>query len=73
MQRVGGLKLIQELNRSIILRTICNTEYSPISLGEITIESKISSTTINKATARLIKVVMIMIRLTSIMGQKLYF
>jgi len=53
MQRTGDLKLIQELNRSIILKTIQN--YGPISRSEIARKNKISSTTVTEAVKKLIK------------------
>ena len=53
MQRTGDLKLIQELNRSIILKTIQN--YSPISRSEIAKKNKISSTTVTTAVKKLIR------------------
>lgn len=53
MQRTGDLKLIQELNRSIILKTIQN--YGPISRSEIAKKNKISSTTVTAAVKKLIK------------------
>jgi len=53
MQRTGDLKLIQELNRSIILRTIRN--YGPISRSEIAKKNKISSTTVTAAVRELIQ------------------
>ncbi|MBU4314133.1 MAG: ROK family transcriptional regulator [Actinobacteria bacterium] len=53
MQRTGDLKLIQELNRSIILRTIQN--YGPISRSEIAKKYKISSTTVTAAVRELIQ------------------
>lgn len=53
MQRTGDLKLIQELNRSIILKTIQN--HGPISRSEIAKKNKISSTTVTAAVKKLIK------------------
>ncbi len=53
MQRTGDLKLIQELNRSIILKTIQN--YGPISRSVIAKKNKISSTTVTAAVKKLIK------------------
>ncbi|MEA2015790.1 MAG: ROK family transcriptional regulator [Actinomycetota bacterium] len=53
MHRTGDLKLIQELNRSIILKTIQN--YGPISRSEIAKKNKISSTTVTVAVKKLIK------------------
>ncbi|OFW62302.1 MAG: transcriptional regulator [Actinobacteria bacterium RBG_19FT_COMBO_36_27] len=53
MQRTGDLKLIQELNRSIILKTIQN--YGPISRSEIAKKNKISSTTVTAAVKKLIR------------------
>ena len=53
MQRTGDLKLIQELNRSIILKTI--QKYGPISRIEIARRNKISSTTVTSAVKILIK------------------
>jgi len=53
MQRTGDLKLIQELNRSIILRTI--RDYGPISRSEIAKKNKISSTTVTAAVRELIQ------------------
>lgn len=52
MQRTGDLKLIQELNRSIILRTI--RHYGPISRSEIAKKNKISPTTVTAAVKELI-------------------
>ncbi len=51
MQRTGDLKLIQELNRSIILKTI--QKYGPISRSEIAKKNKISSTTVTAAVKKL--------------------
>jgi predicted NBD/HSP70 family sugar kinase len=53
MQRTGDLKLIQELNRSIILRTI--RHYGPISRSEIAKKNKISPTTVTAAVKELIR------------------
>jgi len=53
MQRTGDLKLIQELNRSIILKTI--QDNGPISRSEIAKKNKISSTTVTAAVKKLIK------------------
>ena len=53
MQRTGNLKLIQELNRSIILKTI--RHYGPISRSEIAKRNKISPTTVTAAVRRLLK------------------
>jgi len=53
VQRTGDLKLIQELNRSIILKTIQN--HGPISRSEIAKRNKISSTTVTEAVKKLIK------------------
>lgn len=53
MQRTGDLKLIQELNRSIILKTI--QDNGPISRSEIAKRNKISSTTVTAAVRKLIK------------------
>lgn len=53
MQRTGDLKLIQELNRSIILKTI--QDNGPISRSEIAKRNKISSTTVTAAVKKLIK------------------
>ena len=44
MQRTGDLKLVQELNRSIILKTI--RHYSPTPRSEITKKNKINPTTV---------------------------
>jgi len=52
MYRTGDLKLIQELNRSIILRTI--RHYGPISRSEIAKKNKISPTTVTAAVKELI-------------------
>jgi len=52
MQRTGDLKLIQELNRSIILRTI--RHYGPVSRSEIAKKNKISPTTVTAAVKELI-------------------
>jgi predicted NBD/HSP70 family sugar kinase len=53
MQRTGDLKLIQELNRSIILRTI--RHYGPVSRTEIAKKNKISPTTVTAAVKELIR------------------
>ena len=53
MQRTGDLKLIQELNRSIILKTIQN--HGPISRSEIAKRNNISSTTVTTAVRELIQ------------------
>ena len=53
MQKTGNLKLIQELNRSIILRTI--RHYGPISRSEIAKKNKISPTTVTAAVKELIR------------------
>jgi len=53
MQRTGDLKLIQELNRSIILRTI--RDYGPISRSEIAKKNSISATTVTAAVRELIQ------------------
>jgi len=53
MKRTGDLKLIQELNRSIILKTIQN--HGPISRSEIAKKNKISSTTVTAAVKKLIR------------------
>ncbi|HAJ95951.1 MAG TPA: transcriptional regulator, partial [Actinobacteria bacterium] len=53
MQRTGDLKLIQELNRSIILRTI--QHYGPISRSEIAKKNKISATTVTAAIRELLQ------------------
>ena len=53
MQRTGDLKLIQELNRFIILGTIQN--YGPISRSEIAKMNNISSTTVTAAVKELIQ------------------
>jgi len=53
MQRTGDLKLIQELNRSIILKTI--RHYGPISRSEIAKRNKISPTTVTAAVRRLLQ------------------
>lgn len=53
MQRTGNLKLIQELNRSIILKTI--RHYSPISRSEIAKRNKISPTTVTTAVRKLLQ------------------
>jgi len=53
VQRTGDLKLIQELNRSIILRTIRN--YGPISRSEIAKKNSISATTVTAAVRELIQ------------------
>jgi predicted NBD/HSP70 family sugar kinase len=53
VQRTGNLKLIQELNRSIILKTI--RHYGPISRSEIAKRNKISPTTVTAAVRRLLK------------------
>lgn len=52
MQKTGNLKLIQELNRSIILKTI--RHYGPISRSEIAKRNKISPTTVTAAVKELI-------------------
>ena len=53
MQRTGNLKLIQELNRSIILRTI--RHHGPISRSEIAKRNKISPTTVTAAVRGLLQ------------------
>ncbi|MBC8499892.1 MAG: ROK family transcriptional regulator, partial [Candidatus Atribacteria bacterium] len=53
MQRTGDLKLIQELNRSIILRTI--RHHGPISRSEIAKRNKISPTTVTAAVRKLLQ------------------
>ncbi|MBU1291441.1 ROK family transcriptional regulator, partial [bacterium] len=53
MQRTGNLKLIQELNRSIILKTI--RHYGPISRSEIAKRNKISPTTVTAAVRKLLQ------------------
>ena len=53
MQRTGDLKLIQELNRSIILKTI--RHYGPISRSEIAKRNKISPTTVTAAVRKLLQ------------------
>jgi ABC-type glycerol-3-phosphate transport system permease component len=60
MQRTGDLKLIQELNRSIILKTIQN--YGPISRSEVAKKNKISSTTVTAASIPVIIFYLIMSR-----------
>ncbi|OFW54813.1 MAG: transcriptional regulator [Actinobacteria bacterium RBG_13_35_12] len=53
MQKTGNLKLIQELNRSIILKTI--RHYGPISRSEIAKRNKISPTTVTAAVRKLLQ------------------
>ncbi|MCG2761562.1 MAG: ROK family transcriptional regulator, partial [Candidatus Atribacteria bacterium] len=53
MQKTGNLKLIQELNRSIILKTI--RYYGPISRSEIAKRNKVSPTTVTAAVRRLLQ------------------
>ena len=53
MLRTGNLRLIQELNRSIILKTI--RHYGPISRSEIAKRNKISPTTVTAAVRRLLQ------------------
>ncbi|HOR41884.1 MAG TPA: ROK family transcriptional regulator [Atribacterota bacterium] len=53
MQKTGNQKLIQELNRSIILKTI--RHHGPISRSEIAKINNISPTTVSVAVGRLIK------------------
>ena len=53
MQRTGDLKLIQELNRSIILKMI--RHYGPISRSEIAKRNNISPTTVTSAVRRLLR------------------
>jgi len=53
MQRTGNLKLIQELNRSIILRMI--RHHGPISRSEIAKRNKISPTTVTTAVKKLLQ------------------
>jgi len=53
VQRTGNLKLIQELNRSIILKTI--RHYGPISRSEIAKRNKISPTTVTAAVRELLE------------------
>jgi len=50
MQKTGNLKLIQELNRAIILKTI--RHYGPISRSEIAKINKISPTTVTAACSK---------------------
>lgn len=52
-RRTGDLKLIQELNRSIILDTI--RQYGPISRSEIAKRNKLSPTTVTSAVGELIR------------------
>lgn len=52
-RRTGDLKLIQELNRSIILDTI--RQYGPISRSEIAKRNKLSPTTVTSAVSELIR------------------
>ncbi|WP_152658423.1 ROK family transcriptional regulator [Oceanobacillus sp. CFH 90083] len=52
MKRTGDLKLIQELNRSIILETI--RKYGPISRSEIAKKNDLSPTTVTSAVTELI-------------------
>ncbi|GAB2567340.1 ROK family transcriptional regulator [Gracilibacillus alcaliphilus] len=52
MKRTGDLKLIQELNRSIILETI--RKHGPISRSEIAKQNELSPTTVTSAVAELI-------------------
>ena len=52
-RRTGDLKLIQELNRSIILDTI--RQYGPISRSEIAKRNKLSPTTVTSAVSDLIR------------------
>ncbi|WP_066189722.1 ROK family transcriptional regulator [Gracilibacillus timonensis] len=52
MKRTGDLKLIQELNRSIILETI--RKYGPISRSEIAKKNELSPTTVASAVTELI-------------------
>ena len=53
MKRTGDLKLIQELNRFIILDTI--RRYGPISRSEIAKRNNISPTTVTSAVRRLLR------------------
>lgn len=53
MRRTGDLKLIQELNRSIVLDTI--REHGPISRSEIAKKNRISPTTVSSAVSELIQ------------------
>jgi len=53
MQKTGNLKLIQKLNRSIILKTI--RHYGPISRSEIAKRNKISPTTVTAAVRKLLQ------------------
>ncbi|MDF2679511.1 MAG: family transcriptional regulator [Brevibacillus sp.] len=53
MRRTGDLKLIQELNRSIILDTI--RQYGPISRSEIAKKHNLSPTTVTSAVGELIR------------------
>ncbi|MFH1939600.1 MAG: MarR family transcriptional regulator, partial [bacterium] len=57
MQKTGNLKLIQELNRSIILKTI--RHYGPISRSEIAKRNKISPTTVTAAVRKLLQQVLV--------------
>jgi predicted NBD/HSP70 family sugar kinase len=52
MQKTGNLQLIQELNMSIILKTI--RHHGPISRSEIARKNKISPTTVTAAVRRLL-------------------
>lgn len=52
MQRTGDLKLIQELNRSIILKTI--RHYGPISCSKIAKKNKISPITVTSVVKKLL-------------------
>jgi len=53
VQKTGNLKLIQELNRSIVLKTI--RHYGPISRSEIAKRNKISPTTVTAAVRKLLQ------------------
>ncbi|PWU69363.1 ROK family transcriptional regulator [Gracilibacillus dipsosauri] len=53
MKRTGDLKLIQELNRSIVLDTI--RRYGPISRSEIAKKNELSPTTVTSAVQDLIR------------------
>ena len=53
MKKTGDLKLIQELNRSIILKDV--RDHGPISRSEIAKKNKISPTTVTAAIKELLK------------------
>ncbi|MFG6114856.1 ROK family protein [Halobacillus sp. MO56] len=53
MKKTGGLKLMQEINQYIILKTI--REHGPVSRSEIAKQTKLSPTTVTSAVNELLK------------------